>query len=119
MKFIADENVYPKVVSHLREIGHDVKDIRSSNLFSASDDEIIECGRKEERTLITFDKHFADTLRHPPENTFGIIVIRIHPPIFRDVEKALHMLLKEPNLETLKGKLVVLSRKGYRIRTNK
>ncbi|HHT9120479.1 MAG TPA: DUF5615 family PIN-like protein [Candidatus Hypogeohydataceae bacterium YC41] len=116
MRFFADENVYPKVISHLREIGHDVKDIRSSNLSSVSDEEILEFCRRDQRALITFDKHFTNILGHPPENTFGIVVVRIHPPTLREVEKALERFLKESNFETLKGKLIVLTRKGYRIR---
>lgn len=124
MRFLADENVFPKVVSHLIEIGYDVKDSKSSNLLRASDDEIMEFCIKEERTLITFDKHFANILRHPPENTFGIIVIRMHPPILKDVQKVLERFLsgnwpvweQGPIVKTLKGKLIVLTKKGYRMR---
>lgn len=65
--------------------------------------------------LITFDKHFANVLRYPPEDTHGIIVIRIHPPILSDVVRAIDKFFKESNIGDLKGKLIVLTKKGYRV----
>ncbi len=79
MRFFIDENVFLLITSHLRELGHDVTTVQESGMIKAPDDKIAEPAVREERTIITFDKHFGDILRYPPQNLFGIILIRIHP----------------------------------------
>ena len=59
LRFLADENIFPKVVTHLRKLGHDVKGILESDLSQTTDDKIIDIATKEERTIVTFDKHFG------------------------------------------------------------
>ncbi len=58
-------------------------------MIKAPDDEIADLAVREERTIITFDKHFGDILRYPPQNLFGIILIRIHPPILDHIFRAI------------------------------
>jgi predicted nuclease of predicted toxin-antitoxin system len=55
LRFLADENIFPKVITHLRNLGHDVKGIQESGLLQTPDDKIINIAAKEERTIITFD----------------------------------------------------------------
>lgn len=116
MRFLVDENVFPAITSHLKEQGHDVKDVLQEGLTRIHDDDLIRLARKEQRTLITFDKHFGDILRYPPEENEGIVLIRLHPPILAHVVKAMDRFLAQTKQSTLKGKLIVLSRTGYRIR---
>ena len=116
MRFLADENIYPQVILFLRRLGHDVHGLQESGLFKITDDKIIDLAIKEERTIITFDKHFGDVLRYPPEKSPGIILIRIHPPVSDDIFHALKNLFNNYPADTVKGKLIVLSKAGYRIR---
>ena len=66
----------------------------------------MELACREERVLLTLDKHFAE----------GIIRIRIHPPLLSDIIEALGNFLRALDLSTLKGTLVVLEKGGFRIR---
>ena len=116
LKFLSDENIFPQVLKFLRKSGHDVKDIQESGLHQITDDKIIEIATEEERTIITFDKHFGDILRYPPQSLSGIILIRIHPPLLEDIFNALNNLFKNYPADSFKGRLVVLSKSGYRIR---
>lgn len=116
MRFLTDENIFPQTITFLRKSGHDVKDIQESGLHQITDDKIIETASQEERTIITFDKHFGDILRYPPDSLSGIILIRIHPPLLKDIFDALNNLFKNYHAATFKGRLVVLSKSGYRIR---
>lgn len=116
MKFLADENVFPAVIAYLRKSGHDVIGIREAGLTQATDDKIIKIAAKEERSIITFDKHFGDILRYPPRTLPGIILIRIHPPLLKDIFYALSNLFKNYHENSFKGRLVVLTKSGYRIR---
>ena len=116
MKFLADENLFPQVVAYLRKSGHDVIGIREAGFAQTTDDEIIKIAATEERSIITFDKHFGDILRYPPQNLPGIILIRIHPPLLEDILYALSNLFKNYHGNSFKGRLVVLTKSGYRIR---
>lgn len=41
MKFLADENIFPKITVHLRDKGHDVKSLQEEGIFKSIDDEVI------------------------------------------------------------------------------
>ena len=116
MRFLADENIFPKIIDYLRQLGHEVKGIRESGLTQATDDTIVDMATKEDRTIITFDKHFGDILRYPPQDLTGVILIRIHPPILDDIFYALKNLFENYHAGSFKGRLLVLSKTGYRIR---
>ena len=116
MKFLADENIFPQVISCLRKSGHDVKSVKESCPPKTSDDIIVNLALNEKRTIVTFDKHFGNIIKYPPENLFGIILIRIHPPLLEDIFLAIDNLFKRYQSDSFEGKLIVLSRTGYRIR---
>lgn len=116
MRFLIDENIFPNITSYLRSLGHDVKSIQEEGLFKISDAKIVQMAKDEDRTIITFDKHFGNVLKYPPFDTSGIIHIRIHPPLLHDVIAAIDNLLKKYESPTFRGKLIVLSKNGYRIR---
>jgi predicted nuclease of predicted toxin-antitoxin system len=116
ISFLTDENVFPNVVALLRSKGFDVKDAREADLGGTSDEHLLETANAESRTLVTFDKYFADVLQHPLDSHHGIIRIRIHPPLPSTVLHALERFLQQYDLTLLKGTLVLLERDGYRVR---
>ena len=116
MRFLADENIFPAVITHLRKLDHDVISIQEAGFSQTTDDKIVEIATKEERTIVTFDKHFGDILRYPPRNLSGVILIRIHPPLLEDISPALNNLFKNYHKNSFKGRLIVLTKSGYRIR---
>ena len=93
-----------------------MKSLQEEGLNRITDDEIVRIAKKEDRTIITFDKHFGNVLKYPPSNTAGIIHIRIHPPLLEDVLLAIEALFKKCKVPSFHGKLIVLSRTGYRVR---
>ena len=116
IKFLADENIPSGVTKFLRDRGFDVKEVAGAKNAGASDDAVMVLARKEQRVLLTFDKHFADILLYPPSSHHGIIRIRIHPPLIDDILQALDQLLKKFDLNTIGGSLIVLEREGFRFR---
>jgi len=116
IKLLADENIPPAVVGFFREKGFDVKEVNEGGFAGASDDEIMLLASREERVLLTFDKHFANILIYPPSSHHGIIRIRIHPPLIEDIIHAFDQLMKEFDLNTIEGSLIVLEREGFRLR---
>ncbi len=116
MKFLTDENIFPPITSYLRKTGHDVKTAQESGLSNSPDDKIADLATREERTIITFDKHFGNIITYPPQDLFGIILIRIHPPLLNKIFYAIDNLFKNYQGDSFKGRLIVLSKTGYRIR---
>lgn len=62
MKFLADENISPIVVTELRKSGHDVLDLKEKGLRGLSDNEIGKLAVKEIRTILTHDTTFIKSI---------------------------------------------------------
>ena len=115
ISFIIDENIFPQISPLLISYNFKVKDINNSKLKGISDEEIIKMAKEEKSIILTFDKHFADILKYPPENYFRIIRIRIHPPILNDIITAIRNFVNDFDLKKIKGKLIILEKDGFRI----
>ena len=81
--FIADENISPHTISFIKSLGYEIISIKEAALSSLSDEHIINYAKANKLALITFDKHFSNILQYPPESHYGIIRIRIHPPLIK------------------------------------
>lgn len=116
MRFLTDENIPPKITAYLEGLGHDVKSILGERLAGIPDESVMKKALGESRTLVTFDKHFGNILRYPPQETAGVILLEIHPPLIAKITSAFDKFFKKYGKSPLQGSLVVLSDKGYRIR---
>ena len=77
MKFKLDENFGMRTQHIFREAGHDVHTVYQEELQGATDEQIYQVCREEQRCLITLDLDFANVLHFPPQQTNGIVVIRM------------------------------------------
>ena len=77
MRILVDENIPRMTVERLRELGHDVKDIRGTAAAGLSDAGLWDVALKEHRLLITTDKGFTEyrAASHP-----GILIVRLRQP---------------------------------------
>ncbi len=115
-KFLVDENIPLAVAHFLRNKGIDIKEVKEAGIHGASDAEIMNLARQEERVLLTFDKHFSNILLYPLHSHFGVIRMRVHPPLLSDIIQALGLFLQKFDLATIRGTLIVLEREGFRVR---
>jgi len=107
MRCLLDENLPVQAHEFLRKSGHDVMRVRSG----MKNGDVILLAAQERRILITLDKDFLDSRRYPPRDYAGIICIRVHPPVFERIAKALQRLLQIPE-DKLHGAAFVLSEGG-------
>lgn len=77
MKLKLDENVDMRVLPLLQLAGHDITTVPEQSLTSATDEEVIEVCRSEQRCLVTCDRGFGNRLKYNPSNYGGIVVIRL------------------------------------------
>ena len=116
IKFMADENIPPALIDFLKTKGFDVKATQGSTAPGCPDSVVMGLAQQEERVLLTFDKHFANILLYPPHTHSGIIRIRLHPPLLKEIFQALDNFFKNFDLAKMKGTLVILERDGFRVR---
>jgi len=77
MKILVDENIPLRTVQTLREMGHDVQDIRGTPDEGMKDALLWDLAQNEDRLLITTDKGFAG---HRGKTHRGILVVRLRQP---------------------------------------
>ncbi len=77
MNICVDENVPFVTVSELRNLGHDVLDIRGTSNQGISDDLLWALAQREGRVLLTTDKGFAE---HRSEAHHGLLIVRLRQP---------------------------------------
>ena len=77
MKLKLDENLGHRARSLLEAAGHDVATVHGENLCSASDDQVIQASRQEDRCLVTLDLEFGNPLRYRAADFPGIAVLRL------------------------------------------
>ena len=77
MKILVDENIPRMTVDGLRELGHDVKDIRGTPAQGLHDSELWRVAMAEGRMLVTTDKGFTEYRRSPHQ---GVLIVRLRQP---------------------------------------
>jgi predicted nuclease of predicted toxin-antitoxin system len=110
-----DENVPDSVGVILRQGGHDVALARDEQLTGVGDDRVLAVAAAEDRVLLSLDRDFTNILRHPPEATAGIVVIRLREqtlPLIRRVAATLCDVLSQ---ESARGQLWVLDESRLRM----
>jgi len=78
MKLKLDENLGRQVAELFRIHGHDVRTVPEEQLCAATDENLIQACRAEERCLVSLDLDFGNPLLFKPDQFAGIAVLR--PP---------------------------------------
>ncbi|OQX19255.1 MAG: hypothetical protein BWK75_05835 [Candidatus Altiarchaeales archaeon A3] len=78
IKFLADENISKSVVDALRKKGYDIESIKEEKLFGISDREVINKAKKENRIILTHDKHFGNLLNYSFQSHRGVVFMEIN-----------------------------------------
>jgi len=117
MRFLLDADMSRSSAAVLRNLGHDVSDVRDIGLGSASDDEIFERAQAEQRIIVTADLDFADVRVYPPGTHAGIIVFRL-PDHFKtaEINRVLEMAVPQLEQADVNRTLVIIEAGTIRIR---
>ncbi len=105
MKILVDENIPNMTVKALRQIGHDVLDIRGTAREGADDEILWDIAQEEWRLLITTDKGFAQRryLSHP-----GILIIRLRKPNRLKIHARVMQAIDQVPVEEWNGLVLVM-----------
>ncbi|MCU0326674.1 MAG: DUF5615 family PIN-like protein [Spirosomaceae bacterium] len=121
MKFKLDENFGNRTKNIFLNAGFDADTVLDEEINGFPDNDIYNTVIKENRTLVTLDLDFSNTINYPPETTKGIIVVRPpHPISLKTLETLINQLIthikKENNPD---GQLWILELGRVRIRQRK
>jgi predicted nuclease of predicted toxin-antitoxin system len=114
MRFLVDECTGPGIARWLRGRGHDVFSVYDQ-LRGASDEEVIERARREERILITNDKDFGEKVYREGHAHRGVVLLRLVNEGLRHKQAALERLL-DTHGDQLESRFVVVQEAVVRFR---
>jgi predicted nuclease of predicted toxin-antitoxin system len=116
MKFKLDENLGTRTQELFRQQGHDVMTVRDQQLQGCSDQRLFDICSAEHRCLVTLDLDFSDVLRFPPQQSHGIVVIRVpHNPTLPLLEQLIRQFLRTLETMPLEKKLWIVETGRIRI----
>ena len=119
MRFLADANVFVPMVRGLRDLGHDVYDLKEKGLANLSDPEVFRLAQTQRRILVTMDKDFSSILLYPPGEHHGIIVVKLYRLKVAEASKLFLDAIKDIKPEDISRNLVIIDRAKTRIRKEK
>ena len=118
MDFKIDENLPVEVADLLAENGHDATTVLKQRLGGEKDPTIAAVCKNEKRTLLILDTDFADIQTYPPEEYYGLIVLRLKkqdkPHVLSIVARIVRLL---PNGK-IDRHLWIVEEERIRIRSN-
>lgn len=117
MKFLLDANMPRSALTALCSFGHSADHVRDIGLGDATDDRIAASAVATTATLVSRDLDFADVRRFPPQDTQGILVLRLPDDTLADeVASVIVRFLRTSMVTHLPGHLVILERDRVRFR---
>lgn len=76
MRFLADENLSPRLADHLRAAEHDVVHVRELGLTSAADAVILEAATRQYPVIVSVDTDFGTLLARSGASTPSFLLLR-------------------------------------------
>jgi len=115
LKFLADENIAPRVVEALRKEKFDVLSVFEEKLSGTSDEKILKMAQKEKRLILTHDKDFGNLIRQPYRSHSGVILLRLRNQSPQNVILHLIPFLKKIKIDKIRNRLVIFQEGKIRI----
>ena len=115
VKILTDENISPKVVRHIRELGYDVLDIKEQKWHGKTDEAILNIAFKEQRFILTHDSDFGTLAINEGKEYYGLLYIRLRNLKPVDVSLICEAVLKM-DIDVFPGTIVVIEETKIRIR---
>lgn len=118
MRFKVDENLPIEAAALLRSAGHDALTVFEQSLIGEDDSHILDICQEEERALITMDLDFSDVRSYPPQEYFGLIVLRLHRQDKPYVLETIGRILPFLKQEQVEHRLWIVEKNRIRVRDN-
>ncbi|MGH9425865.1 MAG: DUF5615 family PIN-like protein [Terriglobia bacterium] len=111
-----DEDLPRQVADLFAERGYDAATVVGQSWQGLPDKELWPRVQQEARWLVTADKGFADLRTYPPGSHTGVLLFRLDEESRRGYLELARTALQGLALEELAGAVIVVTRRGIRIR---
>ena len=108
MKIKFDENVDARLVTPVREAGHEVDTVLDQGFRGVDDLQLYEHCAGNSLILVSLDKDFTNTFRYPPVPGIGIVVLRGSNNLFRTMSSLVDTLIEALRRDSPVGKLWIV-----------
>jgi predicted nuclease of predicted toxin-antitoxin system len=116
MKFLADMGISLRVVTALRQQGHDAVHVQEQDLGRLSDAEILSKAQDEERIVLTHDLDFGELLAASGGALPSVIIFRLKDMRAENVSRHLFSLLRLQTATLAEGAVCSVTERKVRIR---
>lgn len=110
-----DENLGQRGKELFNAAGHEALSVIDQSLAGAADEQVLTVCQEEQRCLVTLDMDFANPFLFPPDQSYGIAILR--PPrrtSLQDLEACIRTLLAGLERSVIRGKLWIVDRRRVR-----
>lgn len=111
-----DEDLPRQMRNLIAERGYEAATVTEQGWQGASDEVLWSRVQAEGRWLITGDRGFADLRQYPPGSHAGVILLRAQEESRRAYLELAAVALDRLRLEEIAGSIVVVTRRGVRVR---
>jgi len=114
---LADENLYVPIVHGSRDRGREVFSIlEEGEIGSPRDEDVFRMAAKENRVILTMDKHIVNILRFPSNQGSGIIVVSLYKIHVDNATRLFFRFFDKLHEEQIEENLIIMTRKKLHIR---
>lgn len=113
MKILVDENIPSITVDELRELNHDVKDIRGTEFEGIDDPYLFELALKENRLLIMTDRGFSKVQNKIHS---GILIITLKKPNEKSIHEKIVNVIKKYSDIYFQSKIIIVKDYVFSVR---
>lgn len=104
------------MIRHLRELGHDVVDLREQGLSRMPDADIMKKAREEDRIILTFDLDFGELLAQAGTSGPSVVLFRLGPIQVSAILNRVVEVLQQEAQALQQGAIVVVEKFRLRVR---
>jgi predicted nuclease of predicted toxin-antitoxin system len=115
MRFLFDQSADFRLLSHLRDLGHDVTAISRDHPHGLADEEVLEVARREKRILVVSDQDFGELVFQQGHGHAGVILFRLPGASLAEKARRFDAVLADHEENLLRGDFLVVMRHQVRV----
>ena len=115
VKILTDENISPKVVGFLRNVGLDVLDVKEQHWYGQNDEVLLDIAFRDHRFILTHDSDFGTLAVNKGKPYYGILYLRLKNLKSTNVIRVCDHVFRK-DLDVFSGAILVIEETRIRIR---
>jgi len=109
MNFVFDQSADFRLISHLRQLGHDVTAVSQNYPHGLADEDVLTIAREEHRILVVADRDFGELIFHQRLPHAGVIFFRLPGDTLQTKIDHLNRVLAEHTEDLARREFIVVS----------